>query len=185
MSAARTRLANLVKAGKVSIVGQFGHDTCYEIACELVRDLGLSTDTALELMLAEWYPHCTPNNSPSFVRERVLSAARNGQNAIGAHATAPAAEVFAKANLPVVQNTVPAERSLLRSVSFADLLARPTKPVEELIPGLLEKGIATMLAGPGGTHKSRLALQWGLSMQLWRPDLREGHRALHVHLSRL
>jgi hypothetical protein len=34
-------------------------------------------------------------------------------------------------------------------------------PIEEIIPGLVEKGIATMLSGPGGTHRSRVALQWG------------------------
>lgn len=58
---------------------------------------------------------------------------------------------------------------LLRSVSFATLMERTIKPIEEIIPGLIEKGIATMFAGPGGTHKSRLAQQIGLSIQAGVP----------------
>ncbi len=52
----------------------------------------------------------------------------------------------------------------LAGYSVADLLNHNVKPVEELIPGLLQKGIVTFLCGPGGTHKSRLALQWGLCL---------------------
>jgi hypothetical protein len=48
--------------------------------------------------------------------------------------------------------------------TIAELLAREARPVEELIDGLLEKGIPTFLCAPGGTHKSRLALQWGLAV---------------------
>jgi hypothetical protein len=47
-------------------------------------------------------------------------------------------------------------------IPIADLLDREVAAVEELIPGLLEKGIPTFIAGKGGVHKSRLALQWGL-----------------------
>ena len=50
------------------------------------------------------------------------------------------------------------------TVSVAELLGREVTPVEELIPGWVEKGIPTFLAGPGGVHKSRLALQWGLCL---------------------
>lgn len=48
--------------------------------------------------------------------------------------------------------------------TIAGLLARQARPVEELIAGLLEKDIPTFLCAPGGTHKSRLALQWGLAI---------------------
>jgi hypothetical protein len=49
-------------------------------------------------------------------------------------------------------------------VSLADLLAGEVKPVPELIPDWLQKGIVTFLAGQGGVHKSRLALQIGLCL---------------------
>ncbi len=48
-------------------------------------------------------------------------------------------------------------------IPFSELLARPDPgPVKEVVPGLIEKGIFTLLAAPGGSHKSRLAVQWGL-----------------------
>lgn len=56
-------------------------------------------------------------------------------------------------------------------ITVSDILGREVAPVEELIPGRLEKGIPTFLAGVGGVHKSRLALQWALCLnagaQLW------------------
>lgn len=52
------------------------------------------------------------------------------------------------------------------ALSIADLLKHDVLPVEELIPGWVEKGIPTFLCGPGGVHKSRLALQWGLTLNV-------------------
>ena len=49
----------------------------------------------------------------------------------------------------------------LRAVSFSEMLSY----VEELVPGVIEKGVATMLSGLDGTHKSHLALQLGLCIQ--------------------
>lgn len=49
-------------------------------------------------------------------------------------------------------------------IAVADLLKREVTPVEELIPGWIEKGIPNFLCGPGGVHKSRLAMQWGLCL---------------------
>ncbi|HVW54128.1 MAG TPA: AAA family ATPase [Rhizobiaceae bacterium] len=48
--------------------------------------------------------------------------------------------------------------------TVAELLGRPVAPVEELVPGWIEKGIPNFIAGPGGVNKSRLALQWGLCL---------------------
>ena len=50
------------------------------------------------------------------------------------------------------------------SVSLAALLAGEVQPVPELIPDWLQKGVVTFLAGAGGVHKSRLALQLGLCL---------------------
>ena len=49
-------------------------------------------------------------------------------------------------------------------VPFRDVLTRTVAPVQEIIPGLIEKGTVTFLSGPGGSNKSRLAVQWGLSI---------------------
>lgn len=47
---------------------------------------------------------------------------------------------------------------------FRDVLTDPVVPLNELIGGLVEKGIVTFLSAPGGAHKSRIALQMGLSL---------------------
>jgi hypothetical protein len=49
-------------------------------------------------------------------------------------------------------------------VTLAELMAGDVAPVPELIPDWLQKGIVTFLAGQGGVHKSRLALQLGLCL---------------------
>lgn len=54
-------------------------------------------------------------------------------------------------------------------LAVADILKRDVLPVQELVPGWLEKGIPTFLAGPGGVHKSRLAMQWGLCLNAGVP----------------
>jgi hypothetical protein len=53
--------------------------------------------------------------------------------------------------------------------SLSELLAVQVHPVEELITGWLQKGIPTFLAGPGGVHKSRLAMQWALCLNAGAP----------------
>lgn len=47
-------------------------------------------------------------------------------------------------------------------VSFSDLLPLYVPPVQELVTGLIERGVFTLFSGPGGSHKSRLAIQFGL-----------------------
>ena len=159
--------------GRLAIEGRRGHDTTYEVACELVRDLGLSVEVATEVMLTEWYPHCTPNDQPQFVRDRVASAARNGQNEVGAYATAPAAEVFVGANLPATlephkEISTPPEG--ISADQWERMLEkyRPRDPVEEanrppltfydkehLWP-LSPEGAVGFVYGDTGTHKTGL-----------------------------
>lgn len=52
------------------------------------------------------------------------------------------------------------------AIATFDMLARDVRPVEELIPGLLEKGIVTFVCAPGGNHKSRLAQQWAQALNV-------------------
>ncbi len=49
-------------------------------------------------------------------------------------------------------------------ISVTDLLKWDVKPVPELIPHWVQQGVPNFIAGPGGTHKSRLALQWCLCL---------------------
>jgi RecA-family ATPase len=47
---------------------------------------------------------------------------------------------------------------------ISELLGRTVGPVEEVIAGLVERGVPTFFAGPGGSNKSRVGLHWGLSI---------------------
>jgi RecA-family ATPase len=73
----------------------------------------------------------------------------------------PASEALVNTRL----NDVAQTERLLRAIPFSEMLTHRVKPIDELIPGFIEKGVATMLSGLGGTHKSRLALQLGLCIQ--------------------
>lgn len=163
----RDRLRKLVADGRVAIEGRGGDNFTYQISCELIRDLGLSVDRALELMEAEFNPHCQPPWSPEELRAKLEHAASYGQNEAGAYASEPASAVFQ--NIKPQSLGAAATAPLLQPVPFAALAERKVEPVAELVPGLIERGIATMLSGPGGVHKSRLALQFGLALQAGIP----------------
>jgi hypothetical protein len=160
-------LIRIVAQGDVAIEHCGGNDRTYRLF-NLILD-HVSQDVAYDLVAEIWNPACVPPWSDNELRTVLGNAIAYRQNDIGAKATPPATEVFkeALANLPPPKGAPIGK--LLRSVSFAALMERPIKPVEEVIPGLIEKGVATMLAGPGGTHKSRLAQQIGLSIQAGVP----------------
>jgi len=79
---------------------------------------------------------------------------QNNSNAFGRRYPSPA---LAKTRIDNVAET----GKHLRAVPFSEMLSY----VPELVPGVIEKGVATMLYGLDGTHKSQLALQLGLCIQ--------------------
>jgi len=163
---AKQRIKDLVRRKDVAISRSGGNTRTYRLACELVRDLGLSVEKALEVV-APWNEACVPPWSPGELEVLFRHAAAYGQNAPGSFASRLASEVFVNNPHVVRTDDKSPTRSgeLMQSVAFSDLGARPIKPLEELVPGWIEKGIATMLSGPGGSNKSRLALQLGLCLQ--------------------
>jgi hypothetical protein len=158
----RDYLCRLVEQGDVAIEYHGGNDRTFKLACHVMDYV--SPDMALDLIVEIWNPHCWPRWSHDELKTIVANAAEYRENDVGSSATLPAAETFKDFVLPEVPPSepllVPTDK-LLHAIPFSDLLTREMKPIEEIIPGLIEKGIATMLSGPGGTHKSRVALQWG------------------------
>ena len=69
---ARAWLAKLPPA----ISGQGGHQATWEAALGLVRGFGLGADDALDLLLQDFNPRCTPAWSEKELRHKVDSAAR-------------------------------------------------------------------------------------------------------------
>ena len=53
--------------------------------------------------------------------------------------------------------------------SFDQLLAKEPQPVTEIIPDRIEQGVVNFLSGPGGSHKSRLALQYCVCIGARKP----------------
>ena len=157
-----SRLHDLVLRGTVAKSGHYGHDVCYSVAVELVRDLGLSARTTLELMLEHWYPHCTPNDQPDFVRERIESCLTSGQNPIGSDATAPAAETFAGLNLPAASPPRPAQQSPYYALGTVDQLDLPDP--EWLVKDVLPARQIVLMSATKGQFKTFLALDLALGV---------------------
>ena len=62
-----------------------------------------------------------------------------------------------------------AELPALCVQSFAQLLVKKPQPVAEIIPDRIEKGVVNFLSGAGGSHKSRLALQYCVCIGARKP----------------
>lgn len=147
-----------------AVEGQGGDNWTYQTFATLF-DLGLSIGKALEIA-ADWNASCDPPWELEELHQKAESASVNRQNAVGAWAVAPPSQTFASAldKLGVVLTEGPRAPQ-----SFADLLARDVPPIRELVPGLIERGVVTFLSAPGGSHKSRLAVQLGLAIQAGQP----------------
>ncbi len=97
---AQQRLRDLVKDGRVAIEGRGGDDFTYKVTCELVRDLALSEEKALELLETEFNPHCQPPWTREELIAKVNRVSSYGQNDPGAKTVPPASETFAMLPTP-------------------------------------------------------------------------------------
>ena len=181
----RYDLERLVANGDVAIAESGGNDRTYRVCCAAL-DHGVSIEKAEELIFEIWNPACIPpweRNDPEGIEVMLGNALKYRQNEVGAYAVESSENLFG--HIAAAASDEAEETSSDDGpVSFASLLNRTVPPLEELVPGLIEKGIVTFFSGAGGSNKSRLGLQWGLSLDAALPILgRQVERASFLCVS--
>lgn len=153
---ARSRLADLVRAGDIAIEGQGGDDRTYQLACE-IQNLGLTPETAYELIAEIWNPNCRPPWDDGELRVKIQNASTYAQNEAGAWAVASAVDTFAASTLDKVlaesKTAAPRSRFYFEDETEMEKGRDPTWIVPQIIP---EKSIVLMY-GPTRSFKSFLA----------------------------
>ena len=81
----------------IGVCGINGNNTAYATAAH-VRDLGISEEKCVELMMAHWSPRCEPPWPEDELRAPVHNAYEYAQNEVGARAPKLSSEVFAHLN---------------------------------------------------------------------------------------
>ncbi len=161
ISRARELLNRYVKTNQVAIEGQMGDAKTYITACE-VLNLGLTAETALDLLVELWNPHCEPPWDEDELAAKVQNAAAYSQNEAGAWAVAPAQDVFKDALGKLCLDDEPVQRSRFDALTLDEIASLP--PPTWLIPETLPDKALSLMYGPPGSYKSFVALTWGLEL---------------------
>ena len=90
---AKRRVRSYINKNDVAIAGRGGNSRTYKLGAELIRDLGLTVPTALEV-IAPWNAACVPPWSTEELTEILEHSDRYGQNAYGADVVKTAQETF-------------------------------------------------------------------------------------------
>lgn len=148
-----------------AIEGAGGNNRTYEVAVQ-VKDLGLTQQAALEVMLEHFNDRCQPPWSAEDLARIVRNAYQYGQNPPGSKTPearlATAKEEFTKVDAPSSW-PIPVD-----SDEFA-LGAAP--PREWLIPNWLPKQEVNSIYGAGAAGKSLVLLQLAMSLTSGKPWL--------------
>jgi AAA domain/Bifunctional DNA primase/polymerase, N-terminal len=166
---ARAYLRACVGRGDVAIAAGYsggggGDNLAYQVSAVVVRDCGLSEQTAIDLLLEEWYPHCTPNDIPEFIIEKVQNAARYGQNESGAHAVSSAPFP----DLPELRDDqTPNSANRFKFLNPAEMsaLRYPAWIIRDIIP----EGALVLLTANQSSFKSFISLDTCLGLSVGKP----------------
>ncbi len=93
---ARKVLQKYVDTGDVAIEGQGGDARTFRLCCEML-DLGLSIETAQNLIEEIWNPHCEPSWDLDGLKTKLNNAACYQRNEAGAYAVGTSQDVFGEA----------------------------------------------------------------------------------------
>ena len=146
----------LAKSAPVAIEGRGGNDTTYRVAAELL-ERGVSTDTALVLLLDEWNPRCLPPWERDDLRAVIEHAAVYMTGTVGARGvTADAAgygDVTVLTQAEQARGKFAPVFAARRWLDAADI-----KPDDWLMHRMLLRRKTALLTGPGAAGKSSMTL---------------------------
>jgi hypothetical protein len=149
-----------LKGASPAIEGDGGDAATYKLACE-IRDLGVSAEQCLSLMLSLWNENCEPPWEPPDLKKKVENAYSYAANEPGG--TNPRA-IFSPfvppENIPASAGESSLETEL---VFFKDLLDEEPPEREWIVKDWIPAKAGTLITGQGGTGKSLIAYQLAIS----------------------
>lgn len=126
-----------------AIEGYGGDHYTFTVACELVRNIGLSEDMATELMLQYWNERCEPPWSEEELRVKVWNACEYGRGDVGWNYTSGSA--------------IPKWGLLENDFTAGGWLRREIEPKQRLI-GPINHDSRILLLAPTGLGKTHFAM---------------------------
>lgn len=139
----------------------------YDAAC-MLRDLGISPEKSLALMLDLW--PCQPQDEryEPFIARKIDSAWAYAQNEPGAWGTAPPTETFSQAldKLGLITPGAEGRKPPFYVYRLPELAARP--PLKWLVPELIPERSVGMIYGPPKSLKTFVALTISLPVAMHR-----------------
>ena len=146
-----------------AIEGDGGDLWTYKVACR-VRDLGISQDKCLDLMLEHWNDYCQPPWDEDALGEKVFNAYRYAEKPAGTEA--PEAVFEAVAEEALVVHTVPGASTTDARPMFIDAhdLIKRELTIKYVVNELIETPTTGLIFGDPGAGKSFLAIDMALSV---------------------
>lgn len=159
---ARSHLVDLVRRGDVAIEGRGGDARTFQLACEIL-ELGVSPETARELLEEIWNPQCQPPWTSDELALKIENAVRYAQNEPGAWGVEPAEQTFRGAldRLAKEKNS-PAQRSRFHAENETE--QEEGKDPSWLIKNLFPEQSTILTVGQSGSYKSFLMLDLALCL---------------------
>lgn len=153
-----------LETAKPAIQGQMGDKQTFVTACD-VLNLGVSPETATELMSEVYNPRCVPPWDLDELEIKIANAAAYAQNEAGSWATGEARDVFDSdvlGKLLAESAAQPPPKRRFKPQSIGE--RRNLPPPTWLIPDMIQDKAVSMIYGPGGGGKTFIALRLGLDL---------------------
>jgi AAA domain/Bifunctional DNA primase/polymerase, N-terminal len=157
----------LIHNAPIAIENRHGDNTTIAVAAYLTRDIGLSVDTALDLMLEHWNGRCSPEWTESELRVKVENGEKYGQNAKGCESIANIDVEYVPTGDPEPSKAEEKPCRRFNLEPFESITFNPSN--EWLIKHLLPKQGVGLLFGASGTFKSFKALDLSFHLAIGLP----------------